>query len=115
MHRCVSRISGHPIALYNLGGHYFAGKGVEQSFEKASESFQQAANIGFAPAQVCLIVQAALSKLPLYTVPVQRLYALDPYMTAFLLFCLIYIHACAGKPWQHVLQWSGGNQGQSQG
>ena len=26
------------IALYNLGGHYFAGKGVEQSFEKASES-----------------------------------------------------------------------------
>ena len=38
------------------------------------------------------IVQAALSKLPLYTVPVQRLYALDPYMTAFLLFCLIYIY-----------------------
>ncbi len=26
MHQCVSRISCHPIALYNLGGHYFAGK-----------------------------------------------------------------------------------------
>ncbi len=50
MHQCVSRISGHPcIALYNLGGYYFAGKGVEQSFENASECFQQAADIGFAP------------------------------------------------------------------
>ena len=28
---------GHPISLYDLGGHYFAGKGVEQSFEKAAK------------------------------------------------------------------------------
>lgn len=43
---------GHPIALYNMGGHYFAGKGVEQSFDKAAEYFQLAADVGFAPAQV---------------------------------------------------------------
>ena len=43
---------GHPIALYNLGGHYFAGKGVEQSFEKAAGYYKRAAAVGFTPAQV---------------------------------------------------------------
>ena len=43
---------GHPIALYNLGGHYFAGKGVEQSFEQAAEYYERAAAVGFTPAQV---------------------------------------------------------------
>ena len=35
-----------------MGGHYFAGKGVEHSFKKAAEYYQQAADMGFAPAQV---------------------------------------------------------------
>ena len=35
-----------------MGGHYFAGKGVELSFKKAAEYYQQAADLGFAPAQV---------------------------------------------------------------
>ena len=44
--------AGHPVALYNVGGHYFAGKGVGLSFKKAAEYFQKAADLGFAPAQV---------------------------------------------------------------
>lgn len=43
---------GLPVALYNVGGHYFAGKGVELSFKKAADYYQQAADMGFAPAQV---------------------------------------------------------------
>ena len=43
---------GLAVALYNVGGHYFAGKGVELSFHKAAEYYQIAANKGFAPAQV---------------------------------------------------------------
>lgn len=35
-----------------MGGHYFAGKGVELSFKKAADYYQQAADMGFAPAQV---------------------------------------------------------------
>jgi TPR repeat protein len=45
-------LPGLPVALYNVGGHYFAGKGVELSFKKAVEYYQQAADMGFAPAQV---------------------------------------------------------------
>ena len=41
------------MALYNVGGHYFAGKGVGLNFEKAAEYYQEAAKLGFAPAQVC--------------------------------------------------------------
>lgn len=40
------------MALYNVGGHYFAGKGVELSFQKAAEYYKSAADKGFAPAQV---------------------------------------------------------------
>ena len=40
------------MALYNVGGHYFAGKGVELSFKKAADYYQQATDMGFAPAQV---------------------------------------------------------------
>ena len=43
---------GHPVALYNTGTHYFAGKGVELSMEKAAEYFEKAANLGFELAQV---------------------------------------------------------------
>ncbi len=39
-------------AIYNIGTHYFAGKGVEHSFDKAIEYFQKASDLGFAPAQV---------------------------------------------------------------
>ena len=39
-----------PLAHHNLGTHYFLGKGAEQSFDKARESFERAANLGFAPA-----------------------------------------------------------------
>lgn len=40
------------MALYNVGTHYFAGKGVELSFEKAAEYFEKAAILQFPPAQV---------------------------------------------------------------
>ena len=40
------------MALYNVGIHYFAGKGTAHSFEKAAQYFQQASDIGFTPAQV---------------------------------------------------------------
>ena len=42
------------MALYNIGGHYFSGKGVELSFTKAAEYYHKAAAQGFAPAQVCV-------------------------------------------------------------
>lgn len=51
-HLWGSNWAGHPIGTYNVGGHYFAGKGAEQSFEKAAEFFSKAAEKGFAPAQV---------------------------------------------------------------
>ena len=50
---CV--VPGLPVALYNVGGHYFAGKGVELSFQKAADYYQQSADKGFAPAQVSLV------------------------------------------------------------
>ena len=48
---CTS--SGNAVALYNVGGHYFAGKWVGLNFEKAAKYYQEAAKLGFAPAQVC--------------------------------------------------------------
>ena len=48
----LSLSPGLPVAIYNVGGHYFAGKGVELSFKKAADYYQQAADLGFAPAQV---------------------------------------------------------------
>ena len=43
---------GHPIALYNTGTQYFAGKGVDVNMEKAAEYFEKAADLGFELAQV---------------------------------------------------------------
>ena len=40
------------MALYNVGSHYFSGKGVDHSFEKAAEYYEKAAILGFPPAQV---------------------------------------------------------------
>ena len=52
----VLQLLGLPVALYNVGGHYFAGKGVELSFKKAADYYQKAADMGFAPAQVNTVV-----------------------------------------------------------
>ena len=52
---CITTYSvcaGNPLALYNVGGHYFAGKGVGLSFQKAAEFYRKAAEVGFTPAQV---------------------------------------------------------------
>jgi TPR repeat protein len=46
--------AGLPIASFNLGTHYFLGKGVEQNFEKARDCFEAAARQGFAQAAVNL-------------------------------------------------------------
>ena len=58
--------SGLPVALYNVGGHYFAGKGVEHSFKKAVEYYQQAADMGFAPAQVNRVYSGVGGMLTMY-------------------------------------------------
>ena len=44
--------TGIPMAVFNVGVMYFAGKGVGQSFEKARECFLKASDRGFVPAQV---------------------------------------------------------------
>ena len=46
--------AGLPIAMFNLGTHYFLGKGVAQSFEKACQCFRDAATNGFPQAAVNL-------------------------------------------------------------
>ena len=43
---------GYIPGLYNVGTHYFAGKGVEMDMKKAAECFQKAADQGFVLAQV---------------------------------------------------------------
>ena len=48
----IHSYKGIVVAIYNVGTHYFAGKGVKHSFEKAANYFQQAADLGFTPAQV---------------------------------------------------------------
>ena len=50
---CFPHTVGVPVAVFNVGGHYFAGKGVHQSFEEAAKYYQKAADLGFTPAQVC--------------------------------------------------------------
>lgn len=40
------------LGIYNAAVMFFAGKGVEHSFEKAAEYFQKAADRGFTAAQV---------------------------------------------------------------
>jgi TPR repeat protein len=37
--------------MYNLGDMYYKGQGVEQSYEKAKEYYEQAAQLGHAEAQ----------------------------------------------------------------
>ena len=49
---CVIFLADNPVALYNVGAQYFAGKGVELSFERAAEYFEKAAILQFPPAQV---------------------------------------------------------------
>lgn len=51
----LSHDVGLVIGIYNTATHYFSGKGVEQSFEKAAEYFHRAANRGFTPAQVLFL------------------------------------------------------------
>ena len=59
---------GHPIALYNVGTQYFAGKGVELNMEKAAEYFEKAANMGFELAQVIVKnVQSLYNSLNTFT------------------------------------------------
>ena len=60
------------MALYNVGGHYFAGKGVELSFEKAAEYYRKAAKLAFAPAQVCVCVCVCGSSLLCTPLSVQK-------------------------------------------
>ena len=42
----------NPVAVYNVGTHYFSGYGVAQNLEKAREYYERASALGFAPAQV---------------------------------------------------------------
>lgn len=43
------------MALYNVGVYHFSRKGgVELDFAKAAKYFSKAAELGFAPAQVCM-------------------------------------------------------------
>ena len=53
------------MALYNVGIHYFAGKGTAHSFEKAAQYFHQAADVGFTPAQVPAVRRVVLCYLVL--------------------------------------------------
>lgn len=46
---------GLPAAQYNVGVHYFAGKGVTLDMTKAAEWFQAAAEQGFDLAQVSIL------------------------------------------------------------
>ena len=43
---------GHAPALYNMGTHYFSGRGAELDMKKAAEYFKKAADLGFGMAQV---------------------------------------------------------------
>lgn len=40
--------------MYNIGTHYFSGRGVELDMKKAAEFFKKAADLGFGLAQVFL-------------------------------------------------------------
>ena len=45
-------LADNPLALYNVGTHYFSGQGVKQDLKKAVEYYEKAAMVGFSPAQV---------------------------------------------------------------
>ena len=45
-------ITDYAPGIYNIGTHYFAGKGVEPDMKKAAECFHKAADEGFVLAQV---------------------------------------------------------------
>ena len=45
------------MAQYNLGVHYFSGRGVKSDMNKAAQLFTLAADQGFELAQVCINIQ----------------------------------------------------------
>ena len=47
---------GYAPAIYNVGTHYFAGKGVTFDMAKAAQYFQHAADKGFTLALVSLLL-----------------------------------------------------------
>ena len=51
---------GHVPAFYNIGTHYFSGRGVELDMKKAAEFFKKAAELGFSMAQVFLTLEVYL-------------------------------------------------------
>lgn len=63
---------GNPIAQYNVGLHYFWGKGVEEDLEKAQQWFQKAGEQGHSMAQRELVKPRAP---PLQSDTTQRKYA----------------------------------------
>ena len=111
-------LTGLPVALYNVGGHYFAGKGVELSFKKAAEYYQQAADMGFAPAQVATrrrkrFLKASNDGFLCETVDIEwdkhsaKFFSAN-FATESLSFfpCFNGVFCVVGEPWEHVLQWS---------
>lgn len=46
----------NPLALHNVGAHYFSGQGVKQDMKKAVEFYEKASMLGFPPAQVTMHV-----------------------------------------------------------
>ena len=54
--------------MFNIGTHYFSGKGVDLDMQKASEFFRKAADLGFGLAQVGLSALFA-SNQPVYIRP----------------------------------------------
>ncbi len=45
-------VSDYPPAIFNLGAHYFSGRGVDLDMCKAAEYFRVSADKGFDYAQV---------------------------------------------------------------
>ena len=62
---------GHAPALYNMGTHYFSGRGAELDMKKAAEYFKKAADLGFGMAQVIhgIFFQLKLDAAYLYLAP----------------------------------------------
>ena len=47
---------GHVPGIYNIGSHYFSGRGVDLDMKKAADFFKKAADLGFSMAQVSLLL-----------------------------------------------------------